>query len=156
MPAVVWAFAACQEHKMRAGTRPLPISCCSTPAQPDRIPVRGLLSLLCTGGRLLSLALRYVHCALGCAGLRLQLLIVLNDCACIQDELLGITLQEQMLSGQAACCCEAGQCSDAACCQAMWGCTDVQKITTCMEATAARGSTTFLAFSYCLQILGGS
>ena len=85
-------------------------------AQLQSSPVRGLLSLLYTGGRLLSLALCYLHRALGCAGLRLQLLIVPNDCASVQDELLGITLQEQELSGHAACRC--ARCSDAACWQA--------------------------------------
>ena len=71
------------------------------------VPVRGLLSLLCSGGRLLRAALCCLHRTLGCTGLRLQLLIVLNDGAGVQDKLLGITLQEQGLSGHAACCCDA-------------------------------------------------
>ena len=72
-----------------------------TTAQLGTSPVRGLLCLLCTSGGLLRLALCHLHRTVGSAGLRLQLLVFLNDCACVQDELFGITLQEQGSSGHA-------------------------------------------------------
>ena len=87
-------------------------------AQLENLLVRDLLSLLCMSGRLLSLSLCHLHCTLRCAGLRLQLLVVLNDSACVQDELLGVTLQEQGLSGHAAGGRGAACCSDVACWQA--------------------------------------